>query len=382
MKSRIQFTVLALLCAGCARAQISLVNVSSCGPGTFPGTTCTIPATGSGHLLLVGWQIGGGGASTSTTIASIQDNSGNSYAEAGAAKSVDTAAASASDVWYSANVAAGTTTITITPSASVPNVGVVIWEFAGVASSAPLDATSVLNSQPASATPSGAPVTTTAAGDVVVSLITVANSVTGIASGSFTNDSLLKDNGWAHLITTSAGTYAAQWSQNPAGTYASSTVAFKAAAGSGGSGTGTFSPCDLNQDGVVNSTDVTLAVNMALGTAACTANVEGSDVCTVITVQRVVNASEGQTCITFNSHSATLTWTASVSSNVAGYDVFRSTTSGGPYTQINSSLITSTTYTDNAVQAGQTYYYVLTAVSTSGVQSTYSTQVSGTIPIP
>ena len=39
----------------------------------------------------------------------------------------------------------------------------------------------------------------------------------------------LKGNGWAHLITSAAGTYAAQWNQSPAGTYASSTAAFKAA---------------------------------------------------------------------------------------------------------------------------------------------------------
>jgi hypothetical protein len=382
MKRRFQFNVLALLCAGCAWAQISLVNVTSCGPGTFPGTTCTIPATGSGHLLVVGWEIGGGGASTSTTISSIQDNSGSTYAEAGAAKSIDTAGASASDVWYANNVAAGTTTITITLSASVPNVGVVIWEFSGVSSTAPLDATAVLNSQSASATPSGASVTTTAAGDAVISLITVANSVSGIASGNaFTNDSLLKDNGWAHLITSSAGTYAAQWNQSPAGTYATTTVAFKAAASTSNTSTPS-GPCDLGSFGTVNSQDIQLAVNMALGTTPCTANIEGPNVCTVITVQRVVNASLGQTCITYNSHSATLSWSASVSSNVAGYYVFRSTTSGGPYTQMTPSLVSGMSYTDSTVQAGQTYYYVLTAVTSSGIQSAYSTQVSGTIPTP
>ena len=96
--------------------------------------------------------------------------------------------------------------------------------------SCPLDQTAILNSQTASATPSGAAVTTNAAGDVVISLAPVGGNVTGILSGNnFLSDSAVKGNGWAHLITSSSGTYAAQWNQGPVGTYASSTVAFKAA---------------------------------------------------------------------------------------------------------------------------------------------------------
>ena len=72
--------------------------------------------------------------------------------------------------------------------------------------------------------------TTSAGNDVVISLAAVAGNVTGISSGNtFVSDSAIKGNGWAHLITSSAGTYNAQWNQSPAGTYASSTVAFKAA---------------------------------------------------------------------------------------------------------------------------------------------------------
>jgi uncharacterized protein (TIGR03437 family) len=64
----------------------------------------------------------------------------------------------------------------------------------------------------------------------VISLAPVAADVIGISSGNaFVNDSALKGNGWAHLITSSAGTYAAQWNQSHAGTYSSSTAAFKVA---------------------------------------------------------------------------------------------------------------------------------------------------------
>jgi hypothetical protein len=59
---------------------------------------------------------------------------------------------------------------------------------------------------------------------------------------------------------------------------------------------GLANACDLNSDGVVNSTDVNLAVQMALGQIVCTANINGAGVCNVVTVQRVINATLGQGC--------------------------------------------------------------------------------------
>jgi Abnormal spindle-like microcephaly-assoc'd, ASPM-SPD-2-Hydin/Immunoglobulin domain/Immunoglobulin I-set domain len=79
------------------------------------------------------------------------------------------------------------------------------------------------------------------------------------------------------------------------------------------------------------------------------------------------------------SHSVTLTWTASTSA-VSGYNVYRSTVSGGPYSKVNSSLVSGTTYTDSTVQATQTYFYVVTSVDGSGTESAFSTEVSVTVP--
>ena len=62
--------------------------------------------------------------------------------------------------------------------------------------------------------------------------------------------------------------------------------------------------------------------------------------------------------------------------------MYRGTVSGGPYTKINSLVDATTTFTDTTVQAGQTYYWVVTAVNSSNVQSTYSNEVSATIPTP
>jgi fibronectin type 3 domain-containing protein len=77
-----------------------------------------------------------------------------------------------------------------------------------------------------------------------------------------------------------------------------------------------------------------------------------------------------------------LTWTASTSSNVTGYNVYRGPTSGGPYTSLTGSPVSSTSYTDTAVQSGQTYYYVTTAVDSDGNESTYSNQAQAVVPTP
>jgi len=78
-------------------------------------------------------------------------------------------------------------------------------------------------------------------------------------------------------------------------------------------------------------------------------------------------------------HYVTLNWNPSVSS-VLGYNVYRGTQKGGPYTKITSSLVSGSTYNDPSVQSGSTYYYVVASVSSSGTQSVFSTEVSATIP--
>jgi hypothetical protein len=81
-------------------------------------------------------------------------------------------------------------------------------------------------------------------------------------------------------------------------------------------------------------------------------------------------------------HTVDLSWNASTSTSISGYNVYRSTTGGGPYTKINPSLNPSMNYSDGTVQSGQTYYYVTTAVSSSGTESAYSNQVTVVVPFP
>lgn len=81
------------------------------------------------------------------------------------------------------------------------------------------------------------------------------------------------------------------------------------------------------------------------------------------------------------SHSVTLNWDPSTSA-VIGYNVYRGTQSGGPYIKLNSHEIPATTYADSSVDAGETYFYVATAVDSNNDESPYSKEVSATIPTP
>jgi hypothetical protein len=82
-------------------------------------------------------------------------------------------------------------------------------------------------------------------------------------------------------------------------------------------------------------------------------------------------------------HYVDLSWTASTTPGVVGYDVYRATASSGPFSQLSSSPISGTTYTDTNVQAGHTYYYVATAIASDGdTQSADSNVASASVPSP
>lgn len=79
------------------------------------------------------------------------------------------------------------------------------------------------------------------------------------------------------------------------------------------------------------------------------------------------------------SHSVALTWTASTST-VVGYNTYTSQQSGGPYTKLTGAPVAGTSYTDSNVTAGQTYFFVVTSVDSSNVESGFSNEVSAVVP--
>ena len=78
-------------------------------------------------------------------------------------------------------------------------------------------------------------------------------------------------------------------------------------------------------------------------------------------------------------HFVDLAWDASTSA-VAGYYIYRGDQSGGPYVKLNSSPVAGLSFTDGTVLSGHTYYYVVTSVTSDGVESDYSTELKISIP--
>lgn len=78
----------------------------------------------------------------------------------------------------------------------------------------------------------------------------------------------------------------------------------------------------------------------------------------------------------------TLTYTASTSLGVTGYNMWRSNVSGGPYTKITPIPIPGLTCDDVNVVRGNTYFYVGTAVDTGGDESLNSNEAKAVVPPP
>ncbi len=217
------------------------------------------------------------------------------------------------------------------------------------------------------------------------------------ANGSFTGSLAIASNASNPSLSisiTGAGVTPGQLAASP-GTLSFGNVVV----GTSGTQTGTLSATGssvtVSSIGTTNSefsvTGISLPLTIAAGssasfTATFTPGASGSASGTLTFAS---NASNTPTTVTASGsgtpppqHSVTLNWNASSSSNVVGYNVYRGGQAGGPYSKLNSALDTGTTDTDLTVSGGQTYYYVVTAVNSTGVESSYSNQVQAVIPFP
>jgi hypothetical protein len=190
--------------------------------GGNPINSLTIPATGSGHLIAVALMFNG-----STSVASVVDNAGNTYLSAGSRAVRGT---NSVEIWYAQNSIGGATVVTPNFVAAPTSVEIGVWEVSGVLSM-PLDATNTASGSITLNNTPGPAVTTTQAGDFIISVMMVLNnSLTGSSSGNeFTNDFNTYGNGWAHITSNSstAGVHQASWyAPSPTGAYCASTVAF------------------------------------------------------------------------------------------------------------------------------------------------------------
>ncbi len=78
-------------------------------------------------------------------------------------------------------------------------------------------------------------------------------------------------------------------------------------------------------------------------------------------------------------HVVELSWSASTSTNVVGYNIYRSP-DGATWKKVNASLIASTLYSDATVANSTTYYYAATAVDTTGRESSKTAAVKVVVP--
>jgi fibronectin type 3 domain-containing protein len=70
-----------------------------------------------------------------------------------------------------------------------------------------------------------------------------------------------------------------------------------------------------------------------------------------------------------NSARLAIFFAANKETDIAGYNIYRSTDPDLPkqnWTKLNQSLLTRTTYQDDKVESGKTYYYYITAVDKAG----------------
>ena len=73
-----------------------------------------------------------------------------------------------------------------------------------------------------------------------------------------------------------------------------------------------------------------------------------------------------------------MTWDPNHEEDLVGYNVYRSSNSGGPYAKINFGIASREYYRDLDLPEGTTYYYVVTAIDMNGNESPFSNEIIGT----
>jgi hypothetical protein len=288
--------------------------------------------------------------------------------------------------------------------------------FAGTKSSAstsdPSEAPSI-NSQPASQTvPAGRTATfsVTASGSPPLTYQWRKNGtpISGATSAAYTTPATVaSDSGSQYTVVVSdlAGNLtsnAATLTVGPAGQLSASTTQLNygnVAVGKSSSqsvtltnaGSGSISITNVSVTGTgLSSTGVSSGLILAAGNSAvlditfapsASGTLSGDVTVTSDASDTILTIALSGAAIELVSHAVTLSLTPN-SSNVTGYNVYRSSTSSGPYSKLNSVLVASPNYVDSTVVAAQIYYYVATSVDASGVESAYSNQVTATIPTP
>ncbi|HEY4057697.1 MAG TPA: hypothetical protein VGM39_13880 [Kofleriaceae bacterium] len=172
--------------------------------------------TRAGSVLIIAFNLQIG-----VTITGIHDQNDNVFSRIDAASATNFQGPL--EIWYAVNSGDDSGDMQFDYTAAIPNAQVA-WEVSGL--SGDIDAVDALSDQASSTAPRSTAVTTTAPGDFVISILK-ADVVETLETPSFTVDSLIRDDGYAHLTANDApaGTYQTSWT-TLASMFCTSTVAF------------------------------------------------------------------------------------------------------------------------------------------------------------
>lgn len=132
--------------------------------------------------------------------------------------------------------------------------------------------------------------------------------------------------------------------------------------------------------GTIVNTGQTVTLNVTF-TASGTGTQTGSITLTNNSQTATITVGLQATGVPAGDHLANLTWISGGGTPI-GYNVYRGTVSGGPYTRLNAAVDASTNYIDSVVSPGQQYFYVVTAIGPDSIESGYSDEVAARIPSP
>ena len=188
-------------------SQLKLNGVTLFILNTLSGVPQPISAT-KGNLIVVSY-IGGPG----DNLVNVSDNKGNTYVSTGQhGTSTD---GGECFIFYAANATPGVTSITFTTSTNGNFDDADVYDVSG-ASSSPFDVATTINNQHETSfgNISGPSITAPNAGGIIIANVGVeTNALTGTNS-PWTFDPQDQNNGWAHVLNSSSGTFTVTWTTN------------------------------------------------------------------------------------------------------------------------------------------------------------------------
>jgi hypothetical protein len=137
-------------------------------------------------------------------------------------------------------------------------------------------------------------------------------------------------------------------------------------------------PADTDHDGMPDTWETSHGLNPNDAADRNGYNLDVNYTNLEVYLNGIMNSPSAPTGLTATAGYATvvLDWNDSNEIDLAGYNVYRSTTSGSGYAKLNdSNLVSDSNYIDDIATHDTTYYYVVTAVDTSSNESNDSNEV-------